>query len=171
MFHPMKAFPALFGAGLLAAALSVPTGLLQAQYQPTPAPAMPSTPPPAAPTAPGGGKAEGKAEPADGTIVGMELARKDGHWLGLAIEDGNFKLRFYDKHKKPEKPDVARAAAHWSPVGKLGELHTVLNPEGDGLVLRGPQFVSPPFTFKLFVTLLSADDQVVETFVVDEHAP
>jgi hypothetical protein len=166
----MKSSAALFGTALLATVLPGPTGLLEAQYNLTPTPAMPATPPPPAPSPPSGAKIEGKAEP-DGTIVGLELARKDGRWLGLAIEDGNFKLRFYDQHKKPEKPDVARAAAHWDPVGKVGELHTVLNPEGDGLVLRAPQFVSPPFTFKVFLTLLSADDQVVETFVVDEQAP
>jgi len=104
--------------------------------------------------------------------VGLPIARQNGHWLGLAIEEGNFKLRFYDQHKKPEKPDVARATARWSPVGiKSADLHTVLNPEGDGMVLRGPQFVAPPLTFKVFLTLLSTDDKVVETFVVDAPGP
>jgi hypothetical protein len=39
------------------------------------------------------------------------------------------------------------------------------------MVMREPQFVSPPYTFRVFLTLLSADDQVVETFVVQETVP
>ena len=127
------------------------------QYAPAPSPA----PKPAAP--PSSSKDTAPAP----KIEGIPLARNDGRWLGLAVEGGNFKLRFYDKDKKPVKPDAARAAVRWSPQGKIGEQHTVLNPAGN--TLTSPLLVPPPLTFRVYLTLLGADDQAIETFVTDLH--
>lgn len=120
-------------------------------------------------------KAEEKkpAEPAP-KIEGVALARKDGRWLGLAVESGKFVLRFYDKEKKPLKqPDAARASARWKAVGKVGEQRAVLNPASEGAALTAPQFVSPPLTFKVYLTLLDAEGNALENFVADlgEIAP
>ena len=122
----------------------------------------PATPPPA--TAPGGKAAEKPAAPAP-KIEGVAVQRANGTWVGLAVEGGNLKLRFYDKDKKPAQPDAARAAARWSPIGKTGAQRVVLNPAGD--LLTAPQFVSPPLIFRVFITLLSSDDKVIESFSVD----
>ena len=121
-------------------------------------------PPPA--IAPGDKAAAKPAAPAP-KIEGIAVSRTNGTWLGLAVEGSNFKLRFYDKDKKAVKPDAARATARWSPIGKTGEQRVVLNPDGD--LLTAPQFVSPPLIFRVFITLLSNDDKVLETFSVDLH--
>lgn len=98
----------------------------------------------------------------------MAIARKDGRWFGLAVEGGHFMLRFYDKDKKPEKqPEAARVTARWSPVNKAGDQRAVLNPGGDRLAYTAPQFVSPPLTFRVYLTLLDADGKAIETLSAD----
>ncbi len=44
-------------------------------------------------------------------IIGVEMARLDGTFLGLAVEGNKFVLRFYDAEKKATDPDFTRAAA------------------------------------------------------------
>jgi len=101
-------------------------------------------------------------------IEGVALARPDGRWLGLAVESGRFVLRFYDKDKKPEKqPDAARASARWKPVGKVSEQRAVLNPASEAAALTEPQFVSPPLTFKVYLPLLDAEGQAMQSLVAD----
>jgi len=43
-----------------------------------------------------------------------------GGFLGILVENGNFKLSFYDAKKKPAQVDVARATARWPVKYKLG---------------------------------------------------
>jgi hypothetical protein len=161
-------FPVL----LLGLAMIAGVGLAQ-----TPTPAEPAEPPkPAEPV-----KAKEAAKPGDATkpgvkkeepigkIEGTELARPNGLYLGLTLTDGKFKLTFYDKKKKPGKVDVTRGLARWANVHGPGDNRAVLNP--DGLhSLVAPQFVRPPYVFKVYLTLLKGDGdaaEVVETYVVD----
>jgi hypothetical protein len=118
----------------------------------------PAKPAPAKP----GETAKEEAEP---VIPGMTLTRKNGDFIGLELADGNFKLSFYDKKKKPIPCDVAQATARWNPSYKKGDERRVLNPSGDGKTLiSNPPVVRPPYNFKLFLTLLSEDGQAVESF-------
>jgi hypothetical protein len=138
---------------LLAAVIAV--GALQAQTKPAPKP---------------GAKPETKQEDEMGVIEGTTLARPNGHFLGLTLEGGKYKLTFYDKKKKPEKVDVMRATARWPNMHGPGDNRTVLNPAGDGSYLMGAQFVRGPHSFKLFITLLRGEGNEavgVETYTVD----
>ncbi len=140
----------------------ITSGVMQAQTAP-------------APKAPGAKPAPGKAVPGGkeeeiGVIDGMTLARPNGHFLGLKLEGGKYKLTFYDKKKKPEKVDVTRATARWPNLHGPGDNRTILNPAGDGTYLMGAQFVRGPHSFKLFITLLRGEGNEavgVENYTVD----
>lgn len=125
-------------------------------------------------TSPAAKKADAKKanakEEAEGKIVGLTLTRPNGHFLGLTLQEGKYKLSFYDKKKKPEKVDVTRATARWPNLHGPGDNRTVLNPAGDGTYLLGAQFVRGPYSFKLFLTLLRGEGdgaQAVENYTVD----
>jgi hypothetical protein len=118
----------------------------------------PAKPAPAKP----GETAKEEPEP---VIPGTTLDRKDGSFIGLELADGGFKLSFYDKKKKQVACDVAQATARWNPNNKKGDERRVLNLSGDGKTLvSNPPVVRPPYIFKLYLTLLSEDGQVVESF-------
>jgi hypothetical protein len=109
-----------------------------------------------------------KAEKEEPKIEGMTLNRPDGTFLGLTLQDGKFKLRFYDKEKKAMPANALRAVARWPNVHGPGQNRTVLLPAGDGTFLLGAQFVRPPLTFKLFLTLIAAEDvEPTENYTVD----
>lgn len=119
----------------------------------------------------GAAKAGGKAaEEEMGTIDGMTLNRSNGTFLGLTVEGGQWKLRFYDEKKKPAKVDVTRANARWVMPMKADHERTVLNPTPDGTALVGARFVRPPYNFKLYLTILRGEGdtaEVVETYTLD----
>jgi hypothetical protein len=140
---------------------------------------------PAAPTAPAKASdikpADGKTAPAAKTpvkkdekkpvpepkIPGTNITRKNGTFLGLEVVDGNFKLSFYDKKKKPMAPDVTRASARWPNVRGPGDYRTILNSSGNALV--GARAVTPPYTWNVFLTLLEGEGdeaKAVESYVV-----
>ncbi|MBA4136099.1 MAG: hypothetical protein C0518_02140 [Opitutus sp.] len=126
------------------------------------------------PAAPGkaapGKSAPGKTEPAkeEFKIEGTTLNRADGTFLGLTLQDGKFKLSFHDQEKKPMPVNVLRAVARWPNVHGPGQNRTVLTPAGDGTFLLGAQFVRPPLSFKLFLTLVAAEDgESTENYTVD----
>lgn len=140
--------------------LVVATPLLHAQAA-KPTPAKP---------APAGKKADAKAVETEGKIEGQVLNRPNGKFLGLTLQDGKYKLTFYDKKKKPEKVDVTRATVRWPNLHGPGDNRTILNPAGDGTFLMGAQFVRGPHSFKLFLTLLKGEGetaQAVESYTVD----
>ncbi len=140
----------------------VTTGVMQAQTAPAPKP-------------PGSKPVPGKAAPAAkedemGVIDGTTIARANGHFLGLKLEGGKYKLTFYDKKKKPEKVDVTRATARWPNMHGPGDNRTILNVAGDGTFLMGAQFVRGPHSFKLFITLLRGEGNeavAVESYTID----
>jgi hypothetical protein len=124
------------------------------------------------PSVPGKAAPAGKkaAEDEMGTIEGTVLNRPNGHFLGLTLQDGKYKLTFYDKMKKPEKVDVTRATARWPNKHGPGDNRAILNPAGDGTFLMAAQFVRGPHSFKLFLTLLQGDGdeaKSVESYTVD----
>ena len=104
-----------------------------------------------------------------GTIPGITLTRPSGTYLGLEIVSGNFKLSFYDDKKKPVSVDdaVARATARWDNKQKLGSDFTVMNKSDDGKALIGVKFVRPPYNFIVFLNLLNAAGEVVESHPVN----
>lgn len=131
---------------------------------------MPAAPGKAAPAKKADAKKANPKEEAEGKIDGLTLTRPNGHFLGLTLQGGKYKLSFYDKKKKPEKVDVTRATARWPNLHGPGDNRAVLNPAGDGTYLLGTQFVRGPYSFKLYLTLLRGDGdgaQAVENYTVD----
>ncbi len=115
-------------------------------------------------------KDQKKTEEEMGKIEGMVIARPNGHFLGLTVEGGQWKLAFYNEKKKPEPVDVTRAAARWVIPLKGDNERTVLNPGSDGQSLVGSRFVRPPYNFKLFLTLIKGEGEAaeaVENYSVD----
>lgn len=112
-------------------------------------------------------KPAAKAEEKEPVIEGYEIARASGGYLGLEVVGGNFRLSFYDEKKKPVPPDVARATTRWNPPQKLGSAFGVLNPSADGKTLVGNKFVQPPLNFIVFLTLLNAKGEAVESHPVN----
>jgi hypothetical protein len=120
-----------------------------------------------------GAKGSKKDEKEEPKIEGIEIPRANKTYLGLQIVNGAFKMTFYDKDKKPVPPDVARAALRWDAKYKVGQERLILNPGGDPNSLINTKPVRPPYTFKLFITLLKdgtdGDNPVGESFVIDFH--
>jgi hypothetical protein len=148
----MKLNSALAKSLLMAASMGMVTPVLAQTF---PRPAKPAQPAP---------KPAPDEEPA--TIEGIEIARKNGGYLGVTVKGPRLVLKFYDSEKKPAPLDVARAAARWNPVNKTGDERSVLNPAGDGSLVSTP-VVKPPLVFKVYLTLLDADGKEVESTVVD----
>jgi hypothetical protein len=141
----------------LAASLSV-TGpwLVRSMYGDTPAPNS-------------SGAAKKPADKVKHEIPGFTIARPNGGYLGLEIDDNsNFKLSFYDKDKTPVAPDVALATIRWHPNNvKVLEFFS-LTPSGDGKCLTSPRAVRRPWVFKLAILLFAAgNNDPVESYSVD----
>lgn len=101
-------------------------------------------------------------------IEGVVIPRADGSFLGLTLQDGRFRLAFYDRDKRPRPADVPRAVARWPNVHGPGQNRTVLNPVGDGTYLLGAKPVRPPLSFRLILTLVSGrEGDEGETYTVD----
>jgi hypothetical protein len=113
---------------------------------------------PAAPT---------KEDDTEGKIVGVEIARANGGFLGLSLAGGGFRLAFYDAKKKPAPIDVASGVARWQPQQKKGNELAPLSPSGDGKALASSKFVQSPHTFKVYLTLFNAAGDTVENYTVD----
>jgi hypothetical protein len=123
-----------------------------------------NTPPAAGPKKP----ATVEKEP---VIPGIVLTRPNGGYLGLTLENNNFKLSFYDSTKLPVKVDVARAAARWQTQYKIADERAVLNPTPDGLALTSNKFVRPPYVFRIYLSLLKepgeGEEAAAEPYMID----
>jgi hypothetical protein len=108
-----------------------------------------------------------KEDEKEGKIVGVEIARANGNFLGLSTEDGGFKLAFYNAKKKPVAIDVATGVARWQPSAKKGNELAPLSPSGEGKALASSKFVQPPRIFKVYLTLFNAAGDAVENYTVD----
>jgi hypothetical protein len=104
-------------------------------------------------------------------IPGIVIPRTNGGYLGLTLENSNFKLSFYDAKKKPAKADVTRATARWQAQYKIADERAVLNPTSDGMALASNKFVRPPYVFKLYLTLFKeggeGEETTAEPYLVD----
>lgn len=100
-------------------------------------------------------------------VIGVEVSRGDGGYLGLAVEGNAFVVRFYDEEKKglPVPPHVARAVVHWNAVQKAGRQRVVLVPSGD--LLRSPPRVRPPYAFIAYLILFEEEGETVESHAVN----
>ena len=169
----MKLNAALTKSLLMAASIGmvVPLCAQTAETAPTPSPAKPpaKTPPAksAKPAKPPVAPAPKEETPGEIILPGIVQPRASGGFLTVEVVDGKFKISFYDAKKKAMPADVARAAARWKSNRKSGDEHTILNPGGDGKALIGAAFVAPPYTFRVFLTLLSEDGTAVESYVVN----
>jgi hypothetical protein len=117
--------------------------------------------------APADPAAPAKDDDKEGKIVGVEIARANGGFLGLSISGGGFKLAFYDAKKKPVAIDVASGVARWQPAYKKGGELAPLSPSSDGKALASSKFVQAPHTFKVYLTLFNAAGDAVEEHTVD----
>lgn len=144
------------------------TSLAHAQAGPAAEPADPK-----APAAKEADKAKPDAkkekEEPMGVIEGTTLTRPSGNFLGLTLQDGKFKLAFYEKKKKkPMKVDALRVIARWPNPHGPGNNQTVMNPAGDGTFMMGSQFVRGPHAFNLMliVVLTEGENAKTETYTV-----
>ncbi|WP_221030689.1 hypothetical protein [Actomonas aquatica] len=108
-----------------------------------------------------GAWAQPMTEEEEPQVTGIEASRSNGGFLGLNIEGNALVLRFYDEEKTEIKPDAARATARWSNPQKAGQQRAVLAPSGN--VLRTPAVVRPPHVFIVYLSLFTADGEVIES--------
>jgi hypothetical protein len=110
------------------------------------------------------------AEKEEPKIEGQEISRGESGFLGVQVVESKFKLNFYDKEKKPTKPDVARAALRWDPKYKVGMERLTLSSVGESW-LTSERVIRPPYNFKLFIVLVkdtsAGEDPVGETYTID----
>ena len=100
-------------------------------------------------------------EELESQLVGIELARSDGTFLGLAVEGNALVLRFYDEEQQLIDPDAHRAAVWWNPPNKPGRERTVMNLAGQSL--RSPAKVRPPYVYIVTITLIDENETSVAT--------
>lgn len=102
----------------------------------------------------------GWAAPAPGgeppPIEGQPIARAGGGWLGLRVEAGTFRLRFYDSRRQPVTPDAARAVLRWKSNRRVAREVAILTPGSDPAVMTSDRTVPPPYSFRLTIVLLRA---------------
>jgi len=101
------------------------------------------------------------------TLPGIVTKRPNGGFVSIDVVGTNFVLRFYDKDKKQIAPDAKRASVRWQPKQKPRQMTSILLPSSDGRSLKGDKVVQPPFVFKVYVTLYSEGETVLENFQAD----
>jgi hypothetical protein len=114
-------------------------------------------------------KAE-KPKEVEPTIPGTTIPRAKGGYLGLTIEDGLFRLAFYDEKKKAVDADADQAVMRWLVKYQKSDERTSLTRTSDGKALGGGKIVRPPYFFKLFITLFRGEGEAMQTdenYVID----
>lgn len=129
-----------------------------AAKEPPPAAVRPATPAAgarkeAAPATPkkAGDKKEKEAPPPP--MEGIVVARGDKGYIGVAVVNGLFVMKFYDDKKRARTPDVAQVALRWEPKNRSTIERTLLTPAGANS-LTSSKVVLAPFNFQLYVTML-----------------
>ena len=87
--------------------------------------------------------------------------------MSLAIEKGVFHLRFYNAERTLLPAPAIRATARWNPPLKTGFSRSVLLPADEGMALVGNTFVKPPHQFRVYLTLIGSNEQVLGSYTVD----
>lgn len=107
-----------------------------------------------------------------GTIAGLEIARKQGGYIGVEIVGGNFKITFYNEKKKPVAADRSSAVLRWPVHYQPNNEHTELLPTSDPAVLSNAYPVRAPYVFhKLHIVLMNEGGADAESFDQDYPAP
>ncbi len=99
-------------------------------------------------------------------LPGVSIAYEGG-WMSLAIERGVFHLRFYNAERTLLPAPAIRATARWNPPLKTGFSRSVLLPADEGMALVGNTFVKPPHRFRVYLTLIGTNEQVLGSYSVD----
>lgn len=101
-------------------------------------------------------------------IWGIEIARPSGGFLGVSIGERTFVVRFYDQDKGGIPADVFRGSVRGREMGQVDEAaQEFLVLRASEGVLYSPARVFPPYNFKAQVNLVSAEGEVLETYVVN----
>lgn len=103
--------------------------------------------------------AKAVAEEKIGKIEGIEIARKGGGFLGIKTEGVVLRVTFYDEKKKPVAADAVRIAARWKDSKPRNTVLLPVAPE----TLASPSVISRPFNYIIFLTLIGAEEKVIET--------
>jgi len=106
------------------------------------------------------------AKEAEITLPGAVVTRANGGFLSLTVDGGHFKLSFYDAKKKPTAPDGVRATGRWTRLSTQDTDRGVFLPSGDS-AMSANTFVRPPYNLKVYLSLIGADDAVIESHVID----
>jgi hypothetical protein len=130
-----------FASALLLVIAPLP---VTAQYAPSAKPAKPTQ------------AAETKEEK---TIPGVVLTRPDGRFLGVETEGVVMKVTFYTQDKEPEAADAIRITARWTDTQPR---RTVLLPSS-AETLASPGVMRRPFNYIVYLALVGADEQVMES--------
>lgn len=118
-----------------------------------------SAPPPPPPAA--------DRRPADDVPLPGVSIPYEGGWISLAIENGVFHLRFYNAERALLPAPAIRATARWNPPLKTGFSRSVLLPADEGRALVGNTFVKPPHQFRVYLTLIGPNEQVLGSYTLD----
>ncbi len=125
----------------------------------------------AAPGAKPAPKSAAKKDEPPPKIEGMEISRGERGYVGLSLQNNTFRMTFYGPDKKPVAPDVSSVALRWPVNYQKSDERTTLLPSSDGKALVSEKIVRPPFSFKLFITMLkdsaTGAEVLPETYVVD----
>lgn len=143
----------------------------QPKSAPAPAPTTAPAPSPVTTAPTSAAKDAGPKQKAPGKIKGVPVKRDGGGFLGVEIVDGTFRISFYDEHKKPIVPDVSSIALRWPVQYQPNDEHASLFPDASGKYMTSEKIVRPPYSFKLYITLLKAtspdEGPSAKTYVID----
>ena len=122
---------------------------------------------PAKPTA-----KEAKAKTADEKPVGALIERKDGGFLNLKVEGGNFVITFLDKDKNAVDADRSRAIIRFRKHLKNNQYILRLDADGKSLRSSGTPVARPYILPALPVILFKeGQEEVAESYVVQFNQP
>jgi len=107
-------------------------------------------------------------EESEGTVAGVPVARAQGGWLGVEVQDRTFRITFYNEKKKPVPADATSAILRWPVHYQPNDERIQLSPTDDPSVLASPYVVKGPLSFKLHITLLTeSKPEAAESYVID----
>jgi hypothetical protein len=116
-----------------------------------------------APAAPKPEKPKAAAEAPPEPIDGQEFTRADGTFLGIKLQGVQLKVTFYDKKKEKVAADAVRIAARWNDTKPR---KTILLP-ADASTLLSPPVVKAPYSYRIFLVLIGAEDRELETLQIN----
>ena len=96
--------------------------------------------------------------------TGVNLARDDGGWSNVVVDDHGFVVSFFDDRKMQVAADVHHGLARFFYAAKSRD-RTVLTRSADGRTLVSPGNVKGPWVFRVHLALFDeGPDDLVETY-------